>query len=57
MVQILEMPARKEAGPISEDPEAAGVPHIGQLGVREGVDSPLLEGVPGGCWDYDACAS
>lgn len=51
------MPAREEASPIGEDPEPPGLPHIGQLGVGEGVNSPLLEGVPGGCWHYDTRAA
>lgn len=54
---LLEIPAREEAGSISEDPEPPEVPNIGQLGVCEDVNSSFLEGVPCGCWNYDTSAS
>ena len=56
-VLLLEIPARKEASTISEDPEPPEVPNIGQLGVREDVNSSFLEGVPCSCWNYDTTAS
>ena len=54
---LLEIPAREEAGTISEDPEPPKVPNIGQLGVCENVKSPFLEGIPCGGWNYDTGAS
>lgn len=38
-----EMPARKQASPISEDAHAEGVPYTGHLGVGEDVTSPWPE--------------
>ena len=53
----LEMPARKQACAVSEDPEALGLPHTGHLGVGECVNCPCCESLLGGSWKDDSCAA
>ena len=54
---LLEMPSREKPGPISENSELLGLPHVGHLRVGECVNSPSFEALLGCSRNHDACAA